>query len=213
VRIKGGPEHVETLDLKMTLAGHVDGILKDAKTGQPIKNLDLRLMYPINTRGHGSTFHTYATTDGEGRFRSDSLFPGEYDVDVNSSLMRFPMLGRVKVEPGKTTAITFDALTLPKLIEGRVLDSIGKPMPGVEVTLLDPKDEDVEIRGKADYRKVQSDSWSRTTSREDRFQLAILPGLERSRFVLAMHKQEGWAKVSVESLEKGEPIRLRPWKP
>jgi hypothetical protein len=47
----------------------------------------------------------------------------------------------------------------------------------------------------------------------DRFELAFLPGLEESRFVLTAQKEQGWAKVPVESLERGEPIRLRPWKP
>jgi protocatechuate 3,4-dioxygenase beta subunit len=213
LRIPGIPGHVETLDLRLTPAGHIEGILKDAKTGEPLKILDLRITHPIQTRGHGSTFLAYATTDGEGRFRSISLFPGEYDVEVNSGTLDHPLIGRVKVEPGKTTSATFDAVSLPKVLEGRVLDSEGKPLDGVEVTLLDPKDSDIEIHGKDDFSKLRTRAWTITRLREESFELAFLPGLERSRFVLAVHAEQGWAKVPVESLEKGEPIRLRPWKP
>jgi hypothetical protein len=60
---------VETLDFKFTPAGHIDGLLKDAKTGEPLKKLDLRIMTPTKSHGHGSTFHAYATTDDQGRFR------------------------------------------------------------------------------------------------------------------------------------------------
>jgi hypothetical protein len=48
---------------------------------------------------------------------------------------------------------------------------------------------------------------------QERFELALLPGLEQSRCVLAIHTELGWTKVPVESLARGKPIRLRPWKP
>lgn len=214
VRIPGIPGHVETLDLQLTPAGHIEGLLQDAKTGKPLKHLDLRIMHPTRTRGHGSTFHAHATTDDRGRFRSISLFPGEYDVEANSSTLDYPLIGQVEVEPGETTSATCDAVSLPRVIEGRVLDAAGRPLDGVEVTLLAPKDSDVELHGKDDFTKLRTRAW--TISRpswQERFQLAFLPGLEQSRFVLAVHEKLGWARASVESLEKGEPIRLRPWKP
>jgi protocatechuate 3,4-dioxygenase beta subunit len=214
VRIPGVPGHVETLDLRLTPAGHIEGVLKDAKTGKPLNQLDLRIMHPTTTRGHGSTFHVYATTDGQGRFHSLGLFPGEYDVEANSTTLDYPLVGQVKVKPGKTTFATFDAVSLPKVIEGRVLDAAGKPLDGVEVTLLAPKDSDVELHVRDDFSKLRTRAWTITRpSWQERFRLAFLPGLEQSRFVLAVHDEQGWAKAPVESPEKGEPIRLRPWKP
>jgi protocatechuate 3,4-dioxygenase beta subunit len=214
IRIPGAAGHVETLDLRLTPAGHIDGLLKDRRTGEPLKKLDLRIMTPTGSHGHGATFHAYARTDDRGRFRSISLFPGEYDVEVNSTTLDYLMIGRVKVEPGKTTSATFDAVSLPRVLNGRILDAAGKPVDGVEVTLLAPKDSGVEPSGPDDFMKVRTRAW--TIFRpgwQDRFELAFLPGLEGSRFVLAVHRELGWAKVPVASLEEGEPIRLRPWKP
>jgi protocatechuate 3,4-dioxygenase beta subunit len=214
IRIPGVPGHMETLDLQFTPGGRIEGLLKDAKTREPIKNLDLRVMQRPKAPGQRSRFWWYATTDNEGRFRTINLFPGEYDVDANSTTMGYPVLGRVKVEAGKTTSVNFDAVSLPKVIGGRVLDAAGQPIAEVEVTLLAPKDSDAELYHSDDFEKIRSRAWTIfRPSWMERFELAFLPGLEQSRFVMASHKEFGWAKVPVESLEKGEPIRLRPWKP
>jgi hypothetical protein len=119
----------------------------------------------------------------------------------------------VKVEPGKITTATFDAVSLPRVIGGVIVGAGGKPRDGVEVTLLDPKDSDIEPRGGDDFMNVRTRALTIFRPKwRPRFELALLPGLEQSRFVLAIHKELGWARVPVESLEKGEPIRLRPWK-
>jgi hypothetical protein len=133
---------------------------------------------------------------------------------ANSSTLDYPVIGRVKVEPGKTTTVTFDAVSLPKIIGGRIVNADGKPLDDVEVTLLAPEDSDAVPRGEDAFMKVRTRAWTIFRPKwQERFELAFLPGLEQARFVLAVHKELGWAKVSVESLEKGEPIRLRPWKP
>ena len=100
-------------------------------------------MTPAGSHAHGAKFHAYATTDDGGRFRSISLFPGEYDVEVNSTTLDYPVIGRVKVEPGKVATATFDAVSLPRVIGGRIVDGDGKPLDDVEVTLLAPKDSEV----------------------------------------------------------------------
>ena len=214
IRIPGIAGHVETLELKFTLAGHIDGLLKDAKTSQPLKKLDLRIMTPTRSHGHGSTFHAYATTDDQGRFRSISLFPGDYDVEVNSIDARLsgdrPGEGRARQGHHRDVRRRIT----PEGHRGPHRRPDGKPLDDVEVTLLAPKDSSVEPRGEDDFTKVRTRAWTIFRPRwQERFELAFLPGLERSRYVLAIHKELGWAKVSVESLEKGEPIRLRPWKP
>jgi hypothetical protein len=211
IRIPAVPGHVETLDLKLAPGGHIEGVIKDARTGEPLKKLDLRIMTPTRSHGHGSTFHAYATTDDRGQFLSISLYPGEYDVEANSATLDYPVLGRVKVEAGRIRPATF-SVTLPRVIGGRVVDAEGKPLDGVEVTLLAPKDSEVEIDGEDGFSKVRSRAWTIYRPKwQERFELAFLPGLEEARFVLACHKELGWAKVPVESLEKGGPVRLTPW--
>lgn len=213
IRFPSEPKHVETLDLRLTPAGRVEGIVKDAKTGEPVKGLDLRIESPPGSRGHGATFHAYAKTDDRGRFRTLSLFPGAYDVEANSTTLDYALIGRATVEPGKTAASEF-AVTLPRVIEGRVVDDAAKPIDGVFVTILAAADSGVEVRGEADFQKVRTRAWTITRPAwQERFQLAFLPGLEGSRFVLAYHKELGWAKAAVEDLARGEPIRLRPWGP
>src|SRR5262249_17527057 len=134
--------------------GHIEGLLKDATTHDPLKNLNLRVTQRPNAQGRGSRFWWYATTDDKGRFRTISLFPGEYDVDVNSTTMGYPVLGRGKVEAGKTTFVNCDAVSLPKVIGGRVLDAAGQPIAEVEVTLLAPKDSDAELYHSDDFEKI-----------------------------------------------------------
>jgi hypothetical protein len=212
IRFTTSPRHVETLDLKLSPGGHIEGVLKDAKTGSPLKRLDLRIMTPTKSHGHGSTFHAYATTDDQGRFRSITLYPGEYDVEANSPTHDYPVIGKVNVDAGKVTPVNF-SVSLPRVLSGRVVDAAGKPLDGVELTLLAPRDSGVEIDGEKAFSKVRTRAWTIYRPKwQERFELAFLPGLEGARFVLACHKQFGWAKVSVESLEKGEPVRLRPWK-
>jgi hypothetical protein len=84
----------------------------------------------------------------------------------------------------------------------------------VHPSLLAPNDSNAEPRGEDDFMKMRSRAWTIfRPSWQERFELAFLPGLEQSRYVLAVHNELGWAKVPIESLAKGEPIRLRPWKP
>jgi protocatechuate 3,4-dioxygenase beta subunit len=214
LRIPGIAGHVETLDLKLTPSGYIDGLLRDGRTGEPLKKLDLLIMTPSGSHGHGATFHDYATIDVRGRFPSISLFPGDHDGEVNSTTLGYKVIGRVKLEPGKVATATFDAVSLPRVIGGRVVDGAGKPLDDVEVTLLAPKDSGVEPRGEGDFVRVRTRAWTIFRPRwQECFELAFLPGLEGSRFVLAIHKERGWAKVTVESVERGGPIRLRPWKP
>ncbi len=65
----------------------------------PSKRLDLTIGSPPGAIP-GST--VYARTDDEGRFTSEPLFPGEYVVDVNSTELGHPVLGRVQIEAKKT---------------------------------------------------------------------------------------------------------------
>ena len=62
--------------------------------------------------------------------------------------------------------------------------------------------------------KVRTRAWTIFRPEwQDRFELALLPGLEESRS--SWRSTRSWAgrEVPLESLERGEPIRLRRWKP
>jgi hypothetical protein len=119
------------------------------------------------------------------------------------------LLGTVKVEAGRTAQVKFEPIALPKLLKGVVMGADGKPVSGVEVTLLAPADEGVILTKPREF-DVRSRSWDLTRA-DGRFTLAFLPGLEKSRFVLAWHKRHGWTKISVKDLESGTPVRLAPW--
>jgi hypothetical protein len=212
VRVKGGAGIVERLDLNFTTGGHIEGRLTDAKTGKPLKKLDLKIEAMTHSKRRDIAFDTYEATDDEGHFRSHSLYPGTYGVTVNSTTMDYPVVGHVKVEAGKVTLATF-SVSLPRIIKGRVVGADGKPLEDVELTLLAPEDSDASIKSMAEFVKLRTRAW--TVSRpswKEHFELAFVQGLEQSRFVLAVH-QSGWAKIPVEILASGQPIRLRPWEP
>ena len=118
IRIPGVPGHVETLDLQLTPGGSIEGLLKEAKTGKPLNRLDLKIVHPTETQGRRWTFHTYATTDDQGRFRSLRLFPGAYDVVVNSPTLGYPLIGQAKLqvtaatqEPSLDSSVTLKGLS------------------------------------------------------------------------------------------------------
>ena len=90
-------EHLQ--DFKMVPGGRLSGRVLDPATKVPLKRLDLIIASPP---GRNPRFHSYARTDDEGRFTSEPLFPGEYVVDVNSTELGHPVLGRVQIEAKKT---------------------------------------------------------------------------------------------------------------
>jgi hypothetical protein len=80
----------------VTAGGTLSGAVTDA-AGRPRAGLDLRI-YSDRSRTH-----RYASTGPDGCFEADGLFPTRYTIDVNSSPTRYPAIGQVTIEAGKTT--------------------------------------------------------------------------------------------------------------
>jgi hypothetical protein len=107
----------------------------------------------------------------------------------------------VKVEPGKVTLATF-AVSLPRVIGGRVVGADNKPLDDVELTPLAPKDSDAEIRGPDEFMKFQTRAWTIfRPSWQDRFEPGVPPRAGaialragRSQRVGLGENQRGWPR-------------------
>lgn len=104
IRVPNVDRREQIQNFKMVPGGWLRGRVVDTKTKQPVAGAHLRIHGPPGRR---AKFHSYATTDGDGRFTSEPLFPGKYVVDVNSPELRMLVLGEVVIETGKTAVEEF----------------------------------------------------------------------------------------------------------
>jgi RNA polymerase sigma factor (sigma-70 family) len=93
----------------MVPGGRIKGRVLDPKTKAPVAGMDLRFLSPSP---RNAKFHTYATTDKEGRFTTETLFPARYVIDVNSSELGYVVLGNVPVTASETFESAFSFETL-----------------------------------------------------------------------------------------------------
>lgn len=97
------PGHVQTRDFRMVPGGAIAGTVVDQTSAQPIGKLDLRIK---GAKDQPHDVLRYTTTDDKGAVRETALFPGEYDVDVNSPKFSYPVIGHVTIEAGKEAKVT-----------------------------------------------------------------------------------------------------------
>lgn len=90
-------EHVQ--DFRMVPGGRLRGRVLDPKIGKPLRRLDLIIASP-DLRRH--RFKVDARTDDDGRFVSETLFPGEYVVVANVPELNYRELGRFRIEATQT---------------------------------------------------------------------------------------------------------------
>lgn len=128
LQIPQKPGHVETLDMKMTPGGKLSGVVLDKKTGEPLAELGLRIYTKSEGKNEQADFFTYATTDKQGRFTSDALFPGRYTIDINDGAFRgvhkYLRLGSVEVPAEKTTEIELLVLETERLAKQRKVEFV-----------------------------------------------------------------------------------------
>lgn len=107
---------VEVKNFKMTRGADIAGFVVRKDTGEPIADLDLRILLGQGKQSGGIR---YATTDQQGRFSETALFPGQYEVQVNGG--GFKVLGTVKLEPGRCTEtrLLLEANDPPREIRGQ----------------------------------------------------------------------------------------------
>lgn len=93
----------QRLDMQMTAGGFIAGQLID-NNKQPRSNLPLRIMLTAPGVQKGSSnFVVYATTDANGAFTSEPLYPGTYVIEENMD--SFTVLGEIHVTAGQTSKL------------------------------------------------------------------------------------------------------------
>ena len=88
----------------MVSAGVLAGAVLD-QDGNPVINVDLRIKTPEGTWKDGP-YLRYTTTDASGCFRVSGLYPREYEIDVNSPKLRYPVIGKAQVQAKTTGTVT-----------------------------------------------------------------------------------------------------------
>jgi protocatechuate 3,4-dioxygenase beta subunit len=122
------------LVVSQTKAGGVRGVLVD-EAGQPIRQgyVFFSGYWSIGASKRGFQMPEIHSDD-QGRFEVRGLWPGEYQLQVLAEGIETPQPRAVTLRQGQS--IDFGKIVLDsarRVIEGTVLDSAGKPLPGVRV--------------------------------------------------------------------------------
>ncbi len=146
------PEVAEARDHggSLVLSGHVVN-----EQGQPLEGVRVLLLPQALS---ALEFSVETTTDGEGHYRLATLPPGLYDVLFTAR--RY--LSHRFTGHALSTSGTLDAMLEPApLVEGRVVNEQGQPVPGAQVKLAFPPDQgDWDDFG--EYEKFGTVSWEQT---------------------------------------------------
>lgn len=102
--------HTETKDLRLIPGGTVSGIVRDAKTGEPIKNIYLRIRAADSEKRN---FERGFANNNHGEFRETGLFPGKYFIERVDAGSEEKPLGEVIVSVGQEVQATLDWPTSP----------------------------------------------------------------------------------------------------
>ena len=190
------------LVVSQTKAGSVHGVLVD-EVGQPIRQRYVWLngYWSIGASKRGFQMPEIRSDD-QGRFEIRGLWPGEYQLQVLAEGTETPQPRAFTLRQGQS--IDFGKIVLDmrqRAIEGTVLDSAGKPLPGVRVF----------NSGDAPRRlSTQTDAAGRFRLQGFREGAAYIftrqPGY-RFRAVLA---KGGATGVTIRLLRSDEPLPLRP---
>ena len=122
------------INISMIHGGLISGKVTDKVTGKPVPNI------MVFAPGHGTVYGTGDRTNAGGLY-SFHILPGANDLHLT-----IPFIGRSLSTPqhfdiaeGETKTIDFqiDTPILPAAVQGTVLNSLGKPIPGAEVDAID----------------------------------------------------------------------------
>lgn len=124
--------------------GRISGRVTAAATGRAVRNALIRIV-----RWEGGTGSQQSVnSDAEGRFAFERLAPGSYQLTVRADgYVPVDYGQRTAREPGKRIELhdgqqfeTADlALFRPNAIEGRVVDELGDPAPGILIQVARPE--------------------------------------------------------------------------
>jgi hypothetical protein len=104
ITFENDPGNVVRKDFVLTPAGTLAGTVTHSD-GRPAADLNLRVVRasegePLEGEG---LMPAYPTTEADGTFRAEGLFPGEYIIEINGG--GYPHLGPATVEPRETTTV------------------------------------------------------------------------------------------------------------
>ena len=164
------------------------GDVRSATTQQPLPDMEVRI------RLSGDADWKSATTDVAGRYAFPELVPGRYFVSLHGADYNEDY-DDVVLRGGRETKLT---LHKRAILEGRVIDDRGEPLPGVEVCALLRGDEPGELVPR-EYAITGRDGAFRISRHPLRAWLTL-----RGRFLLAV------IPTGCLLAETGPPREIRP---
>ncbi len=133
--------------IKLQPQGSVAGIVRDQKTGNPVKNFSVEVFRDRPGKPQFTTGVKQAFQSPDGTFQADNIDPGTYVVQVSAAGYAKCSSDAFRVDRGSVKEGVDVFLNEGGILRGRVLDSRGQPLKGVEVTLRFNKFVDVDIFG------------------------------------------------------------------
>jgi protocatechuate 3,4-dioxygenase beta subunit len=98
--------HVETRDFVLIPGGTATGLIRDPKTGEPLRHVRVRL---VSVEGAEPRVVARTVTNSAGRFRASAVFPGRYLVQLDDAPRDWPTLGEVVVAAGVEADVTLNS--------------------------------------------------------------------------------------------------------
>ena len=201
VRVPQGVEAPPPITTVLQLAGHIEGTVTNAETGQPQPDVRVVVQGFRGTDGGGGS-----RTDASGKYRVSGLHAGQYNVVVQCEPMgewTAAAVEQLALAAGMTAKGTDLRLVKGVILRGSVIDGeTGKPLPNVAVATYGPH-----------CPRSNAMCLPSKTDEQGRFQFRVPPG---GVWVYVQGIPEGYvhsegcdADVTVKEGEEGEPVTLR----
>ncbi len=121
----------EPVDVVLDVGGKVTGRVVDAE-GSPVEEARVTAQADDRARGPGG-YHSARADEGDGRFLLPDVAPGAYDLGVQASGRGEAARSGVRVASGRTTDVGTIALARGGTVQGVVVDTEGRGIPGATV--------------------------------------------------------------------------------
>jgi protocatechuate 3,4-dioxygenase beta subunit len=121
----------EPVDVVMDAGGTIAGRVVDAE-GSAVEEAQVTAQAEGESRGPGG-YHGARADEGDGRFLIPDVAPGTYELGARASGRGEAARAGVRVAPGRTTDVGTLALARGGTVQGVVVDSEGRGIPGATV--------------------------------------------------------------------------------
>lgn len=138
--VEAGVEEGETtaVTLLAAPAGTVEGRVREG--GAPLAGATLELRERSDSPAAGLAMAGFpgaggkrATTDGDGYYAFEGVEPGEYTLEVSHPARVLPAQRELVLEDRAAPRLRFDVDLSVSIVEGRVTDTAGEPLEGIDV--------------------------------------------------------------------------------